>query len=110
MSEKLTKAMNNTTDGDWRYGEVSDTRFEITGGKNGDKTIAFVFNEYDAEFIEICRMEVPKLLAEIERLKVNTIPKEFGTGELLARIVELEEENERLHNAIRKGGNANERK
>jgi hypothetical protein len=84
MSEKLTKLVKNISSGDWHSGMVNGTRFEITGGENFDKTIAFVFNEDDADFIEACRTEVPKLLAEIERLRktldyINDISSEFFT-------------------------------
>jgi hypothetical protein len=42
--------------------------------------------------------EIRRLEAEIDLLKINTIPKEFDTGELLTRIAELEEENNALTN------------
>jgi hypothetical protein len=74
MSEKLTKLTKNISSGDWHSGMVNGTRFEITGGENSDKTIAFVFNEEDAEFISGCKTEVPKLIAEVERLR-NGIDK-----------------------------------
>jgi hypothetical protein len=84
MSEKLIKLIQKTSSGDWHVNMVNGTRFEITGGENFDKTIAFVFNEYDADFIEACRTEVPKLLAEMERLRkaldyINDLGSEFFT-------------------------------
>jgi hypothetical protein len=84
MGEKLSNLVNKISSGPWSSGAVNSTRFEIVSGPNCEKTIAFVFNEYDADFIEACRTEVPKLLSEIERLKktldyINDLSSEFFT-------------------------------
>jgi hypothetical protein len=46
--------------------------------------------EMCSDAIDRKNKQIYELNKEIEQLKINTIPKEFGTGELLSQITELQ--------------------
>lgn len=68
--EAIRERVEKATDGPWIYVPISDRLEYFIGGEGGNEAIAVeVFTKEDATFIAHARTDIPKLLAEIERLR-----------------------------------------